>query len=84
MLLKVTGVTPLPQQEGFEGRARFRRLQAGLEQLGFRVDARNDLVRRSAHQPSRDRHALRRQRGDLGCCLHRLRFDRVGRHDAVH
>ena len=35
-------------------------MQAGLEQFGFRVDARDDLLGIAAHEPARRQHALRR------------------------
>ena len=74
----------LARHEGLERGARFGRTQSGLEQFGFLVDARDDLVGRAAHQPARGQHALRRQSGDFARGLHRFRFDRLGGDDGVH
>ena len=73
----------LARQERLERGARFGRLQAGLEQFGFLVDARDDLVGIAAHQPARRQHALRRQRCDLARGFHRLGFDRVRGDDGI-
>src|SRR5262245_15947225 len=57
--------SPLACEECFEGHLRLRRIWAFAEDFGFLIDARQQLIGRSARQSARKCDRTGRQRGDL-------------------